>query len=142
MAVRHAPFMANPHGGKIVLRMTVGQLAQALKQLPVQDCLAANLEAQAQRLADSVRTSLSSLPGELHDQPWQQTSALKASISVTVVDLTAQIGTNDPAAAPQEFGTRHIPPRPFMLPVLESEVSAVVDDIGAALLDCLSNHVA
>ena len=126
----------------MVLRMTVGQLTEALRQLPIQDCLAASLEAQALRLAESVRTNLSLLPGEPHDQPWQQTGALKSSISVTVADLVAQIGTNDPAAAPQEFGTCHVPPRPFMLPVLELEVGAVVDTIGTALLDCLTNPVA
>ena len=142
VAAHRAPLVATSRGGKMVLRMTVGQLTEALRQLPVQNCLAATLEAQALRLAESVRANLSSLPGETHDQPWQQTGTLKASIAVTVADLTAEIGTNDPAAAPQEFGTRHVPPRPFVLPVLESEMGAVVDDIGTALLECLSNHVA
>ncbi len=123
-------------------RFTAGQLAETLRQLSLRDCLTANLEAQAQRLADSVRANLGSLPGDSHDQPWQQTGALKASISVTITDLTAQIGSNDPAAAPQEFGTRHVPPRPFMLPALDAEVDSVVAEIGTALLERLSSRVA
>lgn len=123
-------------------QFTPGQLGEALRQLPLLDCLTAGLEQQALRLVESVKAKLELLPGEPHDQPWQQTGALRDSISMTVTGLTAQIGSNDPAAAAQEFGTLHVPPRPFMLPALDPMVDGLVAEIGTVLRDCLASHVA
>ena len=123
-------------------QLTPGQLGEILRQLPLLDCLTGSLKQQAQRLAEGIQANLELLPGDPHDQPWQQTGALKASISVAVTDLIAQIGSNDPAAAPQEFGALHVPPRPYMLPALNSMIDSLVTDIGTALLDCLASHIA
>ncbi len=70
------------------------------------------------QLAESTQAQRVSL-GFSANEPLLRTGALQASIGHTVsgrfVGWEAWVGTNDPKAAWQEFGTsRGIPPRPFL----------------------------
>lgn len=48
--------------------------------------------------------------------PLLRTGELRASIQVSAHGYEANVGTNDPVAEYQEFGTGRIPARPFMAP--------------------------
>ena len=61
------------------------------------------------------------------DTPLLETGRLQGSIEHQVGHHEAWVGTNDPNAAFQEFGTsRGIPPRPFMGGAVEHEGDKVV----------------
>jgi phage gpG-like protein len=83
-------------------------------------------------LADTIRAELATPPGGPHDSPWQQTGALQASIGHVTTGLTATVGSNDPAAGPQEYGTATIPPRPFLAPAAAALAEPISHDIAAA----------
>ncbi len=118
--------------------LTPGQAAAALANLPITETLTTALEAAATRIADAIRAELATPPGGPHDHPWQRTGALQSSIAQTVTGLTVQVGSNDPAAAPQEHGTATIPPRPFLAPVAAAAGGPVAHDIATALTDLLA----
>lgn len=48
------------------------------------------------------------------DTPLLETGELSESIEHTVDAREAYVGTNDPKAKFHEFGTSHVPPRPFL----------------------------
>ena len=120
---------------------TPGQAADRLAALPIAETLATALAAAATRLADAIRAELSAPPGFPHDFPWRQTGTLQASIAQTIDGLTAQVGTDDPAAAPQEYGTASIPPRPFLAPAAAALAEPVAHDIAAALAALLAHDL-
>lgn len=95
--------------------------------------MAAMLETQAGLLADAVRESLGTPPGGDHSRPWEQTGALQASIGHQAAGLEAVVGSNDPAAAPQESGTVHLVPRPFLQPVAAAKGREAADAVGLAV---------
>ena len=115
--------------------MTPRQAATALTDLPITETLAAALAIQAATLADQVRTSLATPPGGPHDHPWRKTGSLQSSIDHTSDGLAAAIGSNSPAAAPQELGTATIPPRPFLAPAASSAADPIARAIGQTLSD-------
>lgn len=96
---------------------------------------------QAEILAEAVRNKLATPPRGPHDQPWSQTGALQASIGVSADALSAQIGSSDPAAAPQELGTATIQPRPFLAPAAASLVEPIAQAIGQALADLIARRL-
>jgi phage gpG-like protein len=120
---------------------TPGQAAAALANLPITETLTTALDAAATRLADAIRAELATQPGGPHDHPWRQTGALQASIAHTTNGLTAEIGSNDPAAAPQEYGTATIPPRPFLAPAATALADPIAQDIAAALTALLARAI-
>lgn len=68
------------------------------------------------------------------DTPLLETGALRESIEYTIGDHEGWVGTNDPKAAWQEFGTsRGIPPRPFMGSALEARRADIVKAARAML---------
>ena len=121
--------------------MTPGRAAAALADLPIAETLATALAAQSARLAEAVRANLASPPGGPHEHPWQQTGALEASIASAADALTAQIGSNDPAAAPQELGTATIQPRPFLAPAAAALADPIARAIGQALADLVARRL-
>ena len=121
--------------------MTPGQAADALAKLPITETLTAALAAQAASLAEAVRANLATPPGGSHDHPWRETGGLQASIAVTTDGLSAQIGSNDPAAAPQELGTATIPPRPFLAPIAASLAEPIARTIGQILADLVARRL-
>ncbi len=93
------------------------ELRSRLERLRPDEIMATALAGQAEHLAESVRDGLAEPEGAgAHDKPWRRTGALHASIQSTASGLEAAVGSNDPAAAPQEMGTSRIPPRPFLAP--------------------------
>ncbi len=121
--------------------MTPGQAAAALATLPIAETLATELAAQSARLADAVRASLATPPGGPHEDPWRQTGNLESSIAASTEALAANVGSNDPAAAPQELGTATIPPRPFLAPAATALAEPIARAIGQALADLIARRL-
>ena len=121
--------------------MTPGQGAAALADLPISETLAAALAAQSERLAEAVRASLATSPGGPHEQPWSRTGSLQSSVASTADGLAAQVGSNDPAAAPQELGTATIPPRPFLAPAAAALAEPIARSVGQALAELIARRL-
>lgn len=118
----------------------VSGLAEAIAALRDADAagtMAAVLEKQAEALAGVVREALGTPPGGDHGRPWVRTGALQGSIGHDAEGLQAAVGSNDPAAAPQELGTVHLPPRPFLAPAAEAAAPGVAVAVGAAVAERL-----
>ena len=112
---------------------TPRDLAEHLAGLPVAETIATALEAAAAGLADGVREALSTPPNGPHDAPWAETGALRDSITHSADATSAAIGSNDPAAAPQELGTATIPPRPFLAPAAAAQAADIARHVGDAV---------
>lgn len=116
----------------------LAELRQRLAQARLDEILASALADESQHLADAVREKLSQSEGAgAHDVPWVRTGALRDSIEATASGLQAAIGSNDPAAAPQELGTSRIPPRPFLAPVAAAEGERIAHAIGQKIVGVL-----
>ena len=114
----------------------VSGLAEAIARLRDADppgAMAAALEGQAALMAQAVQDGLGDAPGGGHDRPWLETGALRASVGHQADGLQAAVGSSDPAAAPQEMGTVHLPPRPFLAPVGAAMGEGVAEAVGAAV---------
>lgn len=116
----------------------LSELRERLERLRVEDVMARALAEQAERLAAAVREELSEPSGAGgHDQPWLQSGALRDSVGMQADGLQAAVGSDDPAAAPQEMGTSRMPARPFLAPVAagmgEDVARAIGAKVGAAL---------
>ena len=115
------------------MRLEIKKLAELRARLEAvrpAEILATALAAEADRLAQSVRDGLATVPGAGdHERPWSQTGALHDSITASAEGLNASIGSNDPAAAPQEMGTIHLPPRPFLAPVAATQGAQIARTI-------------
>lgn len=123
--------------------IAVAGLAEVLARLRGADTagtMAAALEEQSAALADRVRDALGTAPGGEHGQPWRQTGALQASIGHSLDGLRAVVGSADKAAAPQELGTVHLPPRPFLAPAAAEIGEGAAAAVGAAVADELSKE--
>ena len=105
----------------------------ALRNADASGTIAAALDRQAEALAGAVREALGTPPGGDHGRPWVQTGALQGSIGHTAEGLQAAVGSNDPAAAPQELGTVHLPPRPFLAPAAAAAAPGIAAMVGAAM---------
>ena len=112
-----------------------------LDGLDIEGHLTECLTVQAARLAANVQARLGEQPGESHDAPWHRSGRLQSSIAVSIDGLTAQVGSNDPAARPQEFGTARIPPRPFILPAVNELSDSIASELGAALFGAFAANV-
>lgn len=110
------------------------ELRTRLARLRPDELLATALAEQAERLGQAVRDGLGEPQGAgEHDKPWRRTGALHDSIAVSAAGLEAAVGSNDPAAAPQEHGTSRIPPRPFLAPVAAERAEAISKAIGQTI---------
>ncbi len=114
---------------------TPRQLADYLANLPISETVTAALENAAAGLADAVRESLSTPANGPHDAPWLQTGTLRASIAHSADDNSAVVGSNDPAAAPQELGTAAIPPQPFLAPTAAAQAEDIARRVGSAVAE-------
>ena len=108
-----------------------------LAAVRAEEIMAQALAEEADRLAQAVRDGLDEPPGGAHDRPWTRTGALRDSIAAQTDGLTAAVGSNDKAAAPQEMGTATIPPRPFLAPVAAQQGEASARAIGDAVASAL-----
>ncbi len=119
----------------------LAELRAHLAQIRPEEIMAQALEAQAERMAEAVRDGLSNPPGGDHDKPWARTGALRDSIQSTASGLEAAIGSNDPAAAPQEMGTLHAPPRPFLSPIAAVMGEEVAQAIATQMANALRGEL-
>jgi len=116
----------------------LAELHQRLAQARLDEILASALAEESQHLAEAVRETLSqSQSAGSHDVPWVRTGALRDSIEATASGLQAAVGSNDPAAAPQELGTSRIPPRPFLAPTAAAEGEKIAHAIGQKIVEVL-----
>lgn len=113
-----------------------------LRDAEVAEVMGVVLEAQAGLMAEAVRTGLRTAPGGDHARPWLQTGALRDSVGSRVEGLQAVVGSSDKAAAPQEMGTVHLPPRPFLQPVAAAMGAGVAEAVGSAVAERLRGEAA
>jgi phage gpG-like protein len=116
-------------------------LQDRLAQVRPAEIMAQQLQEQSQRLAETVQEGLTEPVGAGdHDKPWARTGALHDSIAATSQGLEASVGSNDPAAAPQEMGTARIPPRPFLAPAAAAKGEEIARTIGSAVADAIRGN--
>ena len=119
------------------------ELRDRLARADIQAVASQALAAGAERMAEAVKAGLAAPPGATdHDRPWLRTGALHDSIAAQSDGLAAAIGSNDPAAAPQELGTNKLPPRPFLAPVATEMGQAVAQSVGQAVAAALKGEAA
>jgi phage gpG-like protein len=117
------------------------EMRERLERLRGEDVMARALAEQAERMAEVVKEGLSGPPGGgEHDRPWLQSGALQNSIGARSDGLNAAVGSNDPAAVPQEMGTSRMPPRPFLAPVAASMGEEVARGVAEAVAVALKGE--
>jgi phage gpG-like protein len=128
------------------MRLEIKGLAELRSRLEAArpaETAARALADEAERLAQTVRDSLGEPQGsDSHDTPWVRTGALRDSIAATAEGLDAAVGSNDPAAAPQEMGTTRLPPRPFLAPAAAAQGETIARTIGDKLAATLRGNSA
>jgi len=96
-------------------------------------------------LAEGVRVRLSEPPGGTHDAPWVESGRLRDGIGTAVesdVDgARAAVGSSDPAAVPQELGTVHMRPRPFLAPTAAEMGEEAARVVGVAVAAALRGEI-
>ena len=110
------------------------QLARRLARLDLDATGQAALAQAAARLRAAVRQELSQPPGGSHDVPWLRDGTLRDSIGVSLQGEAAAIGSTDPVALDQEYGTRYDPPRPFLAPPAAANGEAIAASVAATLM--------
>jgi hypothetical protein len=121
--------------------LKAGQAAAALGRVQVVETMGTALDEAGMRLAEAVRAALAEPPGGSHEHPWQQTGALQSSVGYQRTELSGEVGSNDPAAGPQEFGTATVPPRPFLAPVAAALGESIAQQIAAAVTAAIKHAV-
>ena len=116
--------------------LTLTALRERLEVIRVDDLMARTLATQASNLAEAVRAGMHQ-EGASHERPWVQTGALQESIGTIAEGLSAAVGSSDPAAVPQEMGTAHLPPRPFLAPVGAAMAEEIARAVGEAVTAAL-----
>lgn len=121
------------------LRITgLDELRQRIEGGRLQEAMTRALAEQCDQLAAAVREVLSEPAGSgEHGSPWVRTGALRDSIAASVDGLEAVVGSNDPAAAPQEMGTSKMAPRPFLAPLAAGMGEAIARAVGDAVASAL-----
>ena len=89
------------------------------------------LALQAEHVARAVREVLATPPQGDHRTPWRGSGALHDSIEAVSEGNKAVVGSTSPAALAQEFGTEHMPPRPFLAPTAAAHADDVVQAVAA-----------
>ena len=69
------------------------------------------------------------------DEPLLRTGELRESIHHTVGDTTVDIGSTSEIAEHHEFGTKKMPPRPFMGPAVVRKGEAAARAVGHAMAE-------
>lgn len=116
----------------------LNELRERLERLRPEEVMARALAEQATRIAARVREDLSEPPdGAGHDKPWLRSGALQSSVGAQADGLQAVVGSSDPAAVPQELGTAHTPPRPFLAPAGAAMAGEVAEAVGIAVSNAL-----
>lgn len=119
----------------------LNELRERLERLRLEEVMAQALAEQADRMAKAVRDGLSEPSGSAgHDEPWLRSGALRDSVGAEADGLQAAVGSSDPAAVPQEIGTAHMPPRPFLAPTGAGMGEEVARGIAEAVVTVLKGE--
>ena len=118
------------------------QLARRLARLDLDATGQAALAQAAAQLRAAVRQELSQPPGGPHDVPWLRDGTLRDSIDVSLQGEAATVGSTDPVALDQEYGTRNDPPRPFLAPAAAANGEAIAASVAAALVQRMREELA
>jgi HK97 gp10 family phage protein len=121
-AVRAAQKVGIEEGARLIQREAKDLIGQEYAGWPA---LADSTIEEKQRLGYVNRDSPT--------DPLYRTGELRASIQYRADETSAVIGTDDPIAEYQEFGTERIPPRPFMAPAAFRKGEAAANAIGKAV---------
>ena len=117
--------------------MKLFDFAGRLARLDVRAVARAAMAAQAEAMAEQVRGELDHTKSANETFPARETGALLASIGVYAEDDVAVIGSLSDVAMYQEFGTAHVPPRPFLAPVAAAGGAVAADAVGAAVAEAV-----
>ncbi len=105
----------------------IGEYQMSSWPFPEWQPLAASTEAEKARL------------GYPDNAPLLRDGSLRDSIVAEHDGMEAVVGSKDPVAAYQEFGTDTIPPRPFIGPAAFDSREKIQHTIGAAVAGALGN---
>lgn len=64
---------------------------------------------------------------------------LRNTIGIKVEGMTAAVGTDDPIGEYHEYGTSHIPPRPFLRPALYENQDTIKNNIKEGMQNAVKN---
>ncbi len=118
------------------------QLARRLARLDLDATKQAALAQAAENLRAAVRQELSHPPGGPHDVPWLRDGTLRDSIGVLVQAEGATIGSTDPVALDQEYGTRTDPPRPFLAPAAAANGAVIAASVAETMVQRMRQELA
>ena len=90
-------------------------------------------------LADSTKADRAR-QGYAENDPLLRDGTLRDSIVTEHTVMQAVIGSKNPIAAYQEFGTETIPPRPFLAPAAEANKKKIHQMIGLAVAGALGGN--
>lgn len=115
------------------------RLMEHLRDLDLSEVQRRLLVDLGEQLEGSTRQALSEEPGGEHESPWLQTGDLCDSIGLQVDAATVVIGSNNPVAVYQEFGTHTTLPRAFLGPTAVAASDAVLATVGATIAEALAD---
>ena len=118
----------------------INEALRRLDRLPFRESREAALKSAGSQLEDAVKASLSNLPGEDHASPWLRTGKLRGSVSHQSDDHVLAVGSDSQIAVDQEFGTRSIPPRPFLAPTAAAVGGDLIQTMARAVTDTLKEQ--
>lgn len=84
---------------------------------------------------DKIRAGFAT-PGD--DRPLLRTGEMRDSIECEPLTNGFVVGSKDPVAAYQEFGTSRIPPRPFIGPALFHQMPAIEKKLAKVFMDTVT----
>ena len=108
-------------------------LSDRLARLDMTESQHTALDLAARLLQGAVQQALSTPPGDDHTKPWRRTGSLQSSVGYRSDSTGAAVGSDDQIAIDQEFGTRNIPPRPFLAPVAAAHAQEIARQVGGSI---------
>ena len=117
------------------------KLSDRLARLDMTDSQNIALDHAAQLLQKAIQQSLSISPGSDHATPWRRTGSLQSSIGYRSDATRATIGSDDPVAIDQEFGTRTVPPRPFLSPSAAAHAEEIACQISESIVAVIHDAI-
>lgn len=118
----------------------INEALRRLDRLSFRESREAALKSAGSQLEEAVKASLSHLPGEDHASPWLRTGKLHDSVSHQSDDHVLAVGSDSQVAVDQEFGTRSIPPRPFLAPTAAAVGRDLIQTMARAVADTLKEQ--
>ena len=116
-------------------------LSDRLARLDMTESQHTALDAAARLLQEALQEALSTPSGGDHTKPWRRTGSLQASMGYRSDSTSATVGSDDPIAINQEFGTPSIPPRPFLAPVAAAHAAELARQVGGSIATAVRDAI-